>query len=48
MNRCGNDLKWMEKGDGTDATGDEPLKTFCSDGGDSNEQNDGFGECGLE
>ena len=36
MNRCGNDLE-MERGDGTDATGDEPLKTFCSDGGDPNE-----------
>ena len=37
MNRCGSDLKWMERGDGTDATGDDPLKTFCSDGSDSNE-----------
>ena len=37
MNICGNDLEWMERGDGTDATADEPLKAFCSDGSDSNE-----------
>ena len=35
--RLGNDLGWMEGEDGTDATGDEALEAFDSDGCDSNE-----------